>query len=72
MLTQTNDVPHARTMLEAEAKGLETLQATKTVRVPTPLTVAGKEGVGACLVMEYVSMRGHTEEAEKEVREIAC
>lgn len=51
------------TMFEAEAAGLEAIQATGTVRVPRPIC-SGSSGDEAWLVLEYLEMGGRGSAAE--------
>lgn len=50
-------------MFEAEAAGLEAIQATGTVRVPRPIC-SGSSGDEAWLVLEYLEMGGRGSAAE--------
>ena len=53
-------------MFEAEAKGLQSLKNTQTVRVPTPYYWAEEEGY-SFLIMEHLQLSAHTPSSQKEL-----
>lgn len=48
----------ARVMFEGEFEGLRAIAATNTVVVPKPIKVLDNPDGGACLVMEFLEMKG--------------
>jgi fructosamine-3-kinase len=54
------------TMYEAEARGLQSLKATETLRVPAPL-FWGQEEEYSILILEYIALSNHTPHSQKEL-----
>jgi fructosamine-3-kinase len=50
-------------MFQAEARGLEEIQAARSLRCPAPLCV-GASGAESWLVLEYMALAGHGSETE--------
>jgi len=51
-------VLQARIMFDGEMASLKAIAATNTVRVPAPITVLDLPKGGACIVLEYLDMKG--------------
>lgn len=58
-------------MFDGESEGLKALAATGIVTVPQPITVLEIPEGGACLVMEFIEMKGLRSLAHKLGDEIA-
>ncbi|XP_073980139.1 ketosamine-3-kinase-like [Rhodnius prolixus] len=58
VFVKSNGRPQARIMFEGEMEGLKALGATGIVTVPRPISVLDNPDGGACLVMEFIEMKG--------------
>ncbi|XP_075221080.1 ketosamine-3-kinase-like isoform X3 [Lycorma delicatula] len=58
VFVKRNKKSKARLMFDGEYAGLKAIAATKTVTVPKPIIVLDNPDGGACLVMEYLEMKG--------------
>uniref|UniRef100_A0A0A9Z4E9 protein-ribulosamine 3-kinase n=1 Tax=Lygus hesperus TaxID=30085 RepID=A0A0A9Z4E9_LYGHE len=58
IFVKSNSKPQARIMFEGEMEGLKALGATGIVTVPRPINVFDHPDGGACLVMEFIEMKG--------------
>lgn len=58
VFVKSNKKSKARLMFDGEFAGLKAIADTKTVVVPKPITVLDNPDGGACLVMEFLDMKG--------------
>uniref|UniRef100_T1IJZ4 protein-ribulosamine 3-kinase n=1 Tax=Strigamia maritima TaxID=126957 RepID=T1IJZ4_STRMM len=65
IFVKRNGKNEARQMFDGEMASLEAILASKTIRVPKPLTVVDTPPSGAVLVMEYTKMDALTVHAAK-------
>ncbi|CAH1405426.1 unnamed protein product [Nezara viridula] len=71
VFVKSNSKPKAKLMFEGESEGLKALAGTGIVTVPQPITVLENPDGGACLVMEFIEMKGLRSLAHKLGDEIA-
>ncbi|XP_039292804.1 ketosamine-3-kinase [Nilaparvata lugens] len=58
VFVKRNKKSKARVMFDGELEGLKAIAATRTVTVPEPVVVLDNPDGGACIVMEYLEMKG--------------
>ncbi|XP_046680712.1 ketosamine-3-kinase-like isoform X2 [Homalodisca vitripennis] len=58
VFVKENFASKARLMFDGEFEGLSAIAATNTVAVPKPIKVLDNPDGGACLVMEFLEMKG--------------
>lgn len=71
VFVKSNSKPKAKLMFEGESEGLKALAGTGIVTVPQPITVLENPDGGACLLMEFIEMKGLRSLAHKLGDEIA-
>uniref|UniRef100_A0A1B6D3G5 protein-ribulosamine 3-kinase n=1 Tax=Clastoptera arizonana TaxID=38151 RepID=A0A1B6D3G5_9HEMI len=58
VFVKRNTKSKARLMFDGEYEGLQAIAATRTVMVPKPIIVLDNPDGGACLIMEYLNLKG--------------